>query len=249
MEEIQLTSILALGFGFLHAIEPGHGKTALLTYVASGEKTWKEGVVISFSSAFTHSLAVLLIALVSHMAISQGQKQFEPNFIKEVLKNGSALLIIALGAWAIYRESKGKKSHCCAAHSHTHQHHDHDHSHSHSHDHHNHHNHNKSDTATGFISALMLGIATGIVPCPTLVGAYLSGLNSGNSFDGIQNIFFFAIGMALTLMLVVSLVSLGGEKLLSRMSSKKHFINWGYMQGSLLIAIGVFSAFYQPHAH
>ena len=49
MEEIQLTSILALGFGFLHAIEPGHGKTALLTYVATGEKTWKEGVVISLS--------------------------------------------------------------------------------------------------------------------------------------------------------------------------------------------------------
>ena len=113
MEEIQLTSILALGFGFLHAIEPGHGKTALLTYVASGEKSWKEGVVISFSSAFTHSLAVLLIALVSHMAIHQGEKQFEPNFVKEVLKNGSALLIIALGVWAIYRESKGKKSHCC----------------------------------------------------------------------------------------------------------------------------------------
>jgi len=239
MEEIQLTSILALGFGFLHAIEPGHGKTALLTYVASGEKTWKEGVVISFSSAFTHSLAVLLIALVSHMAISQGQKQFEPNFVKEVLKNGSALLIISLGAWAIYRESKGKKGHCCGGHSNTH-----DHGH-----HHNHHNHNKSDTATGFISALMLGIATGIVPCPTLVGAYLSGLNTGNSFDGIQNIFFFAIGMGLTLMLVVSIVSIGGEKLLSRMSSKKHVINWGYLQGSLLIAIGAFSAFYQPHHH
>ena len=241
MEEIQLTSILALGFGFLHAIEPGHGKTALLTYVASGEKTWKEGVVISFSSAFTHSLAVLLIALVSHMAINQGEKQFEPNFVKEVLKNGSALLIIALGAWAIYRESKGKKSHCCAGHSSTHHHHDHDHSHNHG--------HNKSNSATGFISALMLGIATGIVPCPTLVGAYLSGLNTGNSFDGIQNIFFFAIGMGLTLLLVVSLVSLGGEKLLSKMSSKKHIINWGYLQGSLLIAIGVFSAFYQPHHH
>ena len=228
MEEIQLTSILALGFGFLHAIEPGHGKTALLTYVASGEKSWKEGVVISFSSAFTHSIAVLFIALMSHMAIHHGEKQFEPDFIKELLKNGSAILIIALGAWAIYREFKGKKSHCCKGH----------------HDH-----HSKSDNTKGFISALMLGVATGIVPCPTLIGAYLSGLNSGNSFDGIQNIFFFAIGMGVTLLLVVSMVSIGGEKLLSKISSKNRNFNWGYAQGGLLIFIGIFSAFYQHHHH
>ena len=67
MESLTLSSSVAFIFGVLHALEPGHGKTALLTYVASGKRTWKEGIVISVTSAFTHSLAVFIIAFVSSL--------------------------------------------------------------------------------------------------------------------------------------------------------------------------------------
>ena len=38
MESVALTSWIALGIGFLHALEPGHGKTALFAFLASGQK-------------------------------------------------------------------------------------------------------------------------------------------------------------------------------------------------------------------
>jgi ABC-type nickel/cobalt efflux system permease component RcnA len=40
MESLTLSTSMAFIFGVLHALEPGHGKTALLTYVASGQRTY-----------------------------------------------------------------------------------------------------------------------------------------------------------------------------------------------------------------
>ena len=47
------TILAALVFGFLHALEPGHGKTALLAYMADGRKSYWHSVVVGFSSFFS----------------------------------------------------------------------------------------------------------------------------------------------------------------------------------------------------
>ena len=90
---------MAFIFGVFHALEPGHGKTALLTYVASGKRSWKEGVIISTSSAMTHSVSVFIIAFISHTIATKagvegyvskiggilGYAQWRSNFLPRLL--------------------------------------------------------------------------------------------------------------------------------------------------------------------
>ena len=91
----------------------------------------------------------------------------------------------------------------------------------------------------------MLGIATGIIPCPTLIAAYLTGIASGNFLLGIQSILIFSVGMFISLMALIIVVSIGGATALqkaknggsgffSRLSDR-----WQLIQGSALCIIGL----------
>jgi len=50
-----------------------------------------------------------------------------------------------------------------------------------------------------FFTLGILGIATGMIPCPAVVVAYLSGVSLGNSMVGVQNVILFALGMCFSL--------------------------------------------------
>lgn len=238
MEVSTMTAWLALSIGFLHALEPGHGKTALFTYLASGKKTWRDGLVISLSSALTHSAAVFLIAFVSHYILHHSMTEESLHEMSEFLGIISGGIICSLGIWVLFKVKRGDDLHanCCN--------HDHDHSHSHDH-HHEGHNHNsKKVSKSSLFASSLIGIATGMIPCPTVIVAYLSGVSTGNSYLGVQSVAYFAIGMFLALMTVVIAFNFGGQKLLNRFKSEKlSFFNWGYVQGGLFILIGVFTAF------
>lgn len=241
MESTVLTSWIALSVGFLHALEPGHGKTALLTYLASGKKTWAEGMVISFTSAITHSASVFLIAFFSHLALHHGPMEDRIHELGGVLGYISGGLIISLGAWVIYKAKKGEDMHgnCCH-----HEEHDHEHNHHHDHDHSHSHEPKESDNKSNFLTSSIIGVATGIIPCPTVIVAYLSGVSTGNTFLGVKSVVFFAIGMILSLMLLITFFNFGGHKILDKFKNKVSFpINWGYLQGSVFVAIGLFTAF------
>jgi len=96
VESITISSWLALVFGALRALESGYGKTALLTYIASGQRSWKDGVVISVSSAITHSLAIFIIAFVAHCIVHYDQLKVGA-CIGYILSLVSSALICVLG--------------------------------------------------------------------------------------------------------------------------------------------------------
>ena len=226
MESTSISSGLALMFGTLHALEPGHGKTALLTYIASGKRTWKEGLIISVSSAITHSLAVFFIAFISHYLIHHGAIEFRVAYIENILSIMSGALISGLGLWIIFKDRKGySHSSCssCTSHKPT---------------------TDKGVNRSGFLTSGILGIATGMIPCPSVVVAYLSGVSTGNSLLGVQSVIFFAIGMCLSLMSVILFFSIGGEQALQKFKGKKIKLNWNLVQGIIFIIIGLGTAFY-----
>ena len=59
-----------------------------------------------------------------------------------------------------------------------------------------------------------------------------------------ENIFFFALGMCVSLMTIVISFSFGSEKLIAKFKGKKLPINWRLIQGSLFILIGAVTALY-----
>ncbi len=226
MENTTISSGLALVFGALHALEPGHGKTALLTYVASGKRSWKEGVVISVTSAVTHSLAIFFIAFASHLLLHHSIKDAGMLHIRNILSAISGALICGLGIWTIYKGRKRIPREPCHAYAKYQGH--------------------KEETLSrsSFLTSGVLGIATGIIPCPTAIAAYLSGVSSGNSFLGIQNVICFAFGMCFSLMGAIIFCSLSGKKLVQKLKNKGTTLNWSFIQGILFIVIGLATAFY-----
>jgi len=268
---------MAIAFGVLHALEPGHGKTALLTYLASGRKTWKDGLVIALSSAVTHSLAVFFIAFASHLVFHQASHASQVEAIGEVLSLASGALIVGLGAWIMWKGYTGKPHKACST-CHSHHAHEHDHDHDHDHQHELLHDHKQTNQQTSsqssrdghlktqiskpksqssnpatetsknrFFTAGLLGVATGLIPCPSVVVAYLSGVSTGNSLLGLQNVILFAFGMSVSLMILVVVFSMGGAQIrekLTRQMPKMNLLNWHNVQGFVFIAIGLFTAFH-----
>lgn len=233
MEGSMMTSWLALSIGFLHALEPGHGKTALFTYLASGNKTWRDGLVISLSSALTHSIAVFLIAFISHYILHHNVTEEKMHELSGFLGILSGVIICALGCWVLLKAKKGESLHsnCCG------------HEHGHEHDHHGDNKKTARFSRASFFTSGLIGIATGMIPCPTVIVAYLSGVSTGNTYLGLQSVTYFAFGMFLALMSVVIAFNLGGQKLIHKMKGKKlSVVNWSYVQGGLFIVIGIFTA-------
>jgi ABC-type nickel/cobalt efflux system permease component RcnA len=239
MEGSIMTSWLALSIGFLHALEPGHGKTALFTYLASGRKTWRDGLVISLSSALTHSLAVFLIAFISHYILHHNVTEEGMHELSGFLGIISGGIIFALGIWVILKTRRGEDLHKnCCGHSQ-----DHNHQHISHNDGHNQKRKNNQFSKTSLLTSGFIGVATGMIPCPTVIVAYLSGVSTGNTYLGLQSVTYFALGMFLALMLVVAVFNFGGEKIIDRFKGGKlSVINWGYIQGCLFMSIGVFTA-------
>lgn len=232
MEEQTLTATLAVLFGAAHAIEPGHGKTALFTYLASGKCTWKDGLVIALSSSITHSAVVLLLALTSHYFL--GHREGVDHQIVEVLRYFGGGVICLLGLFFLFKKKPSSCSHC-----------DHGHSHTHSEDH-NHESSFKENTRSkkSLFTSGLLGFATGLVPCPSIVVAYLAGVSRGDSFGGLESVLLFALGMALSLVALVLLFSFGSKRFSGLLSSKAPRLNWNKVQGSAFLVIGAFTLFY-----
>ena len=228
-----MTSWIALSIGFLHALEPGHGKTALFTYLASGKKTWKDGLVISISSALTHSAAVFLIAFISHYILHHNASEEGLHQMSHFLGYLSGGIICALGIWVIIKVRRGDDLHknCCGS------------DHKHDHGHHHEDEAKKQISKSSLLTSGLIGFATGVIPCPTVIVAYLSGVSTGNTYLGLQSVLYFAFGMFFALMSVVIVFNFGGQKVLNKLNGNKlSSFDWGYVQGGLFIVIGLFTA-------
>ena len=82
-----------------------------------------------------------------------------------------------------------------------------------------------------------------MIPCPTIVVAYLSGISKGNSLEGVNSVVLFALGMFLSLLGVVIFFSFGGEKIFKKFRGSKLLSNWELIQGCAFIVIGIITSF------
>lgn len=220
MSFLTLSAGMALSFGALHALEPGHGKTAIITYVASEKRGWKDGVVLSISSALTHSIVVFLVAFISHYFFHHFSVENNVANIHSTLSMASGFIIGCIGVWFMMTSGKSSKpnSSCsCSVH--------------------------KSEKSSLYTSSFM-GVAAGLIPCPTILIAYLAGVSSGNSLGGIENVFLFALGMCLSLLCLVMVSSVFGEKITRKFKGKAKKLNWRFCQGFLFMIVGLFTATY-----
>lgn len=273
----ELSLGLSFFLGALHALEPGHGKTAMFVYLLDGKRSFWHPVVMGLSTAFSHSVALFAIAFgvhVAHHLIAADHHQEEQ--VSGVLQWVSALLVVAVGGFLLVQAIRGGTVRCC----------DHHHDgacsdHSHSHVHATPHDHKTGTTIEqplvqlgGFTSPVeaastsnstatvlpiasmesapapsiparasyrttaILGLAVGLLPCPTAMAAYFTGLSSGSPGATYVIIGSFAAGIASSLSIVGILLQYFGEKF-GRRSERLVTLPWNYIRSALILAIGL----------
>jgi nickel/cobalt transporter (NicO) family protein len=152
---IALSTLAAFSLGAMHALEPGHGKTFITSYLLTGKSNKAQLFIMGLSMALSHTIVLLGLGLLMMFLSAQ-----MASVVQEVLHIGSPLLVMAIGIFMIYRlrtkqSTCGCKSHGCSSHQ------------------------EKAFSVVSKKSAAVVGITGGLLPCPSAVAVFsLSGTHA-----------------------------------------------------------------------
>lgn len=96
-----ISFITSLGLGALHAIEPGHGKTFLVSYSIAYDVDKKQAVKIITSMAISHSFLLILLALVVPVVFPHIEES-----IHFYIQLTASLLILYMGISMLLKSKK-----------------------------------------------------------------------------------------------------------------------------------------------
>jgi len=245
--EYQITLEFAFLLGVIHALEPGHGKTAMLVYLLGEKRNPWQPVIMGLSTAISHCVSLFAIAFAVHLAhhVVTGDHHHEET-VSKILPWVSAVLIMSVGLLLLYRAIRGRQTNCCEHH--------------HGPAEHNHANCGceplvqleATDNPATEISAeksksnykttALLGMAVGLLPCPSALAAYFSSLSTGSTAAAYLIIALFAAGIASSLVVVGFTLQQFGEKLGNKLMQKSKF-PWAYAQALIILCMGIFYSF------
>jgi ABC-type nickel/cobalt efflux system permease component RcnA len=255
----------AVLLGALHGLEPGHSKTMMAAFIVAVRGTVGQAVLLGLCATLSHTLIVWVVAL-GGMYLWQGvdTETFEP-----YLQVASAMLIIGIALWMLWRTRREQH----AAHGHAHAH---EKGHAHVHDHHGHGHHvhaplmARSDrreldlgadepldaharahaddirrrfanrnVTTGQI--VMFGLTGGLIPCGAAVTVLLLCLQTGRLLIGVALVFCFSIGLALTLVAVGAAAALGAQHAAKRVPWFSGLATTApYLSSVLILVLGLY---------
>jgi len=195
--------LLALGFGALHALGPGHGKTLMAAYLVGAGGRVRHAVAVGGSVAVMHTASVLALGFVV-LALTQ---VFAPERVYPWLGLVSGLIALGLGATLmVSRLGRWGGSAAEAEHRHDHGH-DHDHVHEH-----------EAPLSRRGLTAL--AVAGGILPSPTALVVLLAAIALGRVAYGLALIAAFSLGLAGALVVVGILALRARDALTRRVSGR-----------------------------
>jgi ABC-type nickel/cobalt efflux system permease component RcnA len=179
---------MAAGFGAVHALTPGHGKTLVAAYLVGERGTVWHALLLGLVTTLTHTGSVLLLAL----AIAWYYPNTVPADVQKILGCVGGLLIAGLGAWLLLRRLSGGPDHVhIGGHGHHHHHHGAD----HYHDNHGH-THSLPQPGQGVWGLIVLGISGGIVPCWDAIFMLLYAIAAQRIWLGLPLLLAFSAGLA-----------------------------------------------------
>ncbi|MEM6777665.1 MAG: sulfite exporter TauE/SafE family protein [Planctomycetota bacterium] len=221
----QLTLGMAFGLGALHALEPGHGKTAMMVYLAGERRNLWHPVVMGLSSAIAHSVSLVGIAAAVHLThhFVTGDHHHDDAMINGAMRWISAGLVLCVGIWMLFSawRAKATSCSCCGGR------------------HHKHEEPKKLGTRTSYSMSALLGIAFGLLPCPSAMAAYFTSMSTGTPVAAYGVIGLFAAGIACSITIFGVFIQVFGTRLISRDTAFAR-LPWPYIRAALILAIGIF---------
>ena len=241
---IALSMLLALGFGALHAVGPGHGKTLMAAYLVGAGGLARQAVAVGGAVAVMHTASVLALGVL----VLSLERTFPPERVYPwlglasglvALGLGAALLVRRLGAWANVRRTEREhrvaagEARSPAGHRHAGEGLDHDHG-------PGGHVHPAPDAPVLSRRGLMaLAVAGGILPSPTALVVLLSAVSFQRVAFGLALIAMFSIGLATSLIVVGLLALRARDAVSSRLSTGLGRLV-PVLSASVIVAVGAF---------
>jgi ABC-type nickel/cobalt efflux system permease component RcnA len=213
--------LLALGFGAVHALGPGHGKTVMAAYLLGADGRTRDALVVGVAVSAMHTLSVVALGLVTLWASAL----FPADAVYPWLSLLSGVVVLGLGTWMLRARLKARAARQAHHHHHDHaEHHVHEHSHDRvlvgaggpqtterGHDHgFGYHSHSAGELPAGVSVTSWRGLGAialsgGLLPSPSALVVLLGSIALGRVAFGLTLVAAFSVGLAgaLTLLGIV----------------------------------------------
>ena len=200
----------AFGWGALHALSPGHGKSMVAGYLVGSRGTPRHAVILGATVTITHTAAVFALGLITLLA----SQYVLPEQLYPWLGVVSGLMVVAIGL-AVMR-SRFRRWRALRAEA----------------DHHHHHHHSHApDGPITMRTLVALGVSGGAVPCPSALVVLIAAISQHRLGLGMVLIGAFSVGLAATLTGVGLAVVYGG-RLVARLRPERRLLG-GRLLGAL----------------
>jgi nickel/cobalt transporter (NicO) family protein len=192
-----LALAIAAFWGAAHALTPGHGKAMVAAYLVGTKGRPRDAFFLGGTVTVAHTAGVFALGFVT-----LGLSAFiVPEQLYPWLTLVSGVLVVAVGASVLRQRLRARGHH--------HHHHDHDeHHHEHPHD------HDEALTSKGILG---VGLAAGLLPCPSALVVLLSAIALHRIGLGLALIVAFSIGLAATIT-AIGLVAVFARRTFGRLS-------------------------------
>jgi nickel/cobalt exporter len=186
---IALALMIAAFWGAAHALTPGHGKAIVAGYLVGSRGTPRHAVLLGLVVTGTHTAGVFALGLVTLLL----SRFVVPERLYPWLTVASGLLVVGVGVSVLRSRLRHRRAH---AHSH----------------HHHHHEHGDLTKQ----SLVGIGVAAGMLPCPSALVVLLSAIALHRVGLGLALIVAFSVGLAATIT-GVGLVAVLARRAFSRL--------------------------------
>ncbi|MEW4528192.1 sulfite exporter TauE/SafE family protein [Maioricimonas sp. JC845] len=239
MHSHEITVGLSFLLGALHALEPGHGKSAMFVYLLGNRRATWHAILMGLTTAATHSVSLLGVAAMVHLAhhVLTGDHHHEHD-VSNVLQWVSAVLVLLVGTVMFVRARRSTTGSSCSCGHHRKAH--------HPNCQHGGDAQTQEEPASteatrpgGYRTTALLGLAVGLLPCPSALAAYFGGLSAGHPATAYLIVLLFGAGMAISLSTVGIALQYFGARA-SRLVQSGSGIPWGYVRAVLILGIGLF---------
>jgi nickel/cobalt exporter len=182
--------LAAFGWGAVHALSPGHGKTMVAAYLVGTRGTARHAVALGATVTITHTIGVFTLGVVTLLLSAL----ILPEQLYPWLNLASGVMVVAIGL-TVFRKRVQRHHH---------------HHHPHDHDHH----HHDELTTKGIVA---MGASAGLIPCPSALVVLLGAIAQHQVALGLLMIVVFSLGLAGTLT-VLGLTVVYAQRLTTRIN-------------------------------
>jgi nickel/cobalt exporter len=190
---LALLLLAAFGWGALHALSPGHGKSMVAAYLVGTRGTARHAAALGATVTITHTAGVFALGIVT-LALSQ---YILPEQLYPWLTLASGLLVVGVGAGVLrsrIRWARARRAHA-----------------------HEHHHHHHSPDNLSWKGLIAMGASAGLIPCPSALVVLLGAISQHQVALGLVMILAFSLGLATT-MTGIGIAVVSAKRLTARFS-------------------------------